>query len=387
MTSDINKLLGSKSEQTDNPTTIISELMPIGVPHYWDEPEDPEGSATPISDSQKKSRDFLRGLEWDPTTTITRPRAILSLNGHVFATPGNLGVLSSFSKGGKSSVGGAILASILPGTGDCLGFESSNPSGGAVINVDTEQSKWHHHQKMLTSLRRKRIAPNDCPDWLKSYTMSGFTIRLDQLKDILAMNQDRFGSIHSVMLDGGADFVKDPNDTGEAFGVVQELRNLASLYNTHILVIIHINPSSKDGKTRGHFGSELERKAETNLEIKITGEHRIVYAKNARDCFIPPSLGTPIKWCEDSGMFISCNLKDPNAGVGESDILGMLEDGSKLFSEILSQATELFGSTERTMRRRLENLVAEKKLDVSGIHKSRTLELTELGRSIIARVQ
>ena len=61
--------------------------------------------------------------------------------------------------------------------------------------------------------------------------------------------------------------IGDPNDQAEANEFVAELFALAIKFACPIIGAIHLNPGSGE-KTRGHLGSQLERKAETNLRLE-----------------------------------------------------------------------------------------------------------------------
>jgi hypothetical protein len=68
-----------------------------------------------------------------------------------------------------------------------------------------------------------------------------------------------------------ADFVLDVNSSKDCPEFVTRLHRLAIEYDTLIVCILHLNPGS-DSKSRGHLGSQLERKSETVLRIERTKE-------------------------------------------------------------------------------------------------------------------
>ena len=43
---------------------------------------------------------------------------------------------------------------------------------------------------------------------------------------------------------------------------------IATEQNAVVVTVLHENPNSEYGKTRGHLGSQLERKAESNLRLQ-----------------------------------------------------------------------------------------------------------------------
>jgi hypothetical protein len=73
-----------------------------------------------------------------------------------------------------------------------------------------------------------------------------------------------------VFLDGFADLIQNTNDLEECARKVSDLMKLSEDHNTHICSVVHTNPFSD--KTRGHVGSELQRKCETVMLVKKDGD-------------------------------------------------------------------------------------------------------------------
>ena len=69
----------------------------------------------------------------------------------------------------------------------------------------------------------------------------------------------------------------------------------------------HENPGSETGKTRGHLGSHLERKAETNLRLlKDKNNVTTVWAEKARHLHLPKDQGTCLTWDPVAAMHTTC---------------------------------------------------------------------------------
>ena len=112
-----------------------------------------------------------------------------------------------------------------------------------------------------------------------------------------------------MFLDGIADFIADPNDTAEAFDWVDELHQLAIKYDTVIVCVLHENPGSEIGKTRGHLGSQLERKAETNLRLEKDADGVTVVFERSRQAHIPKENGPRFMWSDEAKRHVSCETK------------------------------------------------------------------------------
>ena len=98
-----------------------------------------------------------------------------------------------------------------------------------------------------------------------------------------AMIYDAMAWMHYdiIVIDGIADLQRDTNDLRESEALVGELMALSTVYNCHIICILHTNPGSD--KARGHLGSSLQRKAETVLFVHRVGETSVVEPQFCRN--------------------------------------------------------------------------------------------------------
>lgn len=343
----------------------------------FDEPDAPEGSSElPPS----HLREVMGRLNRRVIDVSYRPEPLFALNGRVWATEGNFSTFSALSKAGKSACTGGMIAAVLPGDGDTLGFSAGNPKNGALICIDTEQSDYHHDKKLLLAIGRKGYNENTIPDWIAPYALAGESLDLIWLEAIMWREHSRCGSIHSVILDGVADLVRNVNDPAEADVITAGLIRLAKRYKCHIVAIIHINPGGADtGKTRGHLGSTLERKAETNLTIKVTERDRVVYARNARDCDIPEKDGTRFTWSDDAGTFVTAEGGGGD-GFNALDILEYLAGGDASKACTKKAFGERSGVSAKTVERGINKLLTEKFVEEFGIKNSKKLSITNSGR-------
>ena len=250
------------------------------------------------------------------------------LQGVPIATAGNIVVLSANKKAGKSSVTGAALAASIFGGGDsCIGITAANHKHHAVILLDTEQSRMHHHRGMRATLKRAKVSHP--PKWLTSHWIKGFTFKeaRQAIDEVLKSENKKCGGVHSLLLDGGADFVTSVNNEEECNEFVNHLHDLAIRYNCVIWVIIHLNPDPRKlgSKTRGHFGSQLERKAETNLRIdKDDADACILYAESTRSAPIDKMNGARFVWSDEHHMHMLTESKSSILKTEEAKECGLL---------------------------------------------------------------
>ena len=207
-----------------------------------------------------------RKFDYDKPPPHTEPRFFI---GEIpVSTVGNLTTISALIKSGKTATICAAMASAMTTDTSAhnLGWRSSNPNGLAIIHFDTEQSPEDHYAVAKRAVDRAGL--KNAPAWFVSYRLTGCTLRESRMAIEVALSEaaKAHGGIHSVFLDGSADFIANVNDADESNDFVAAIRKLSVHYTCPILAAIHVNPNGE--KTRGHLGSELERKAESNLKLR-----------------------------------------------------------------------------------------------------------------------
>lgn len=243
---------------------------------------------------------------YSPESKPKEPTPRFSLAEIPICTPGNLTTISAQAKAGKTAAIGAMNASTFSkADADCLGFTSKNPHGYAVIKIDTEQSESDHWDGIQRIIQRAQV--DAAPPWLLSYCLTGFSaadVRA-AVPCLLEQAKKQFKGIHSVFVDGTADAANDVNDPAESNGLVRELHALAIQFDCPIINVMHVNPSS-DFKTRGHLGSQLERKSETNLRLeKDESGATVIWADKNRRAPITKATAPRFMWSDDAGMHVT----------------------------------------------------------------------------------
>lgn len=248
---------------------------------------------------------------YDPKNLLPKPDRIYSIAGIPVCTPGNLTAIYSQAKTGKSSFLAAMMASAMtnPTSGhDTLGVEGPNYARHAVLHFDTEQSPYDWQQLVHSCLRR--VGLTEPPPWLMSFTIAGMEAGKAErfVHAAMRLAKKTNGGVHSVFIDGVADLVNDPNSPDECFPLVARLQAMAIEYRTAVINILHLNPAAKDknDKGRGHLGSQLERKCESNLTLKKDGDVTVVMAEGRqRGRPIPADKAPAFRWSDEHVMHVS----------------------------------------------------------------------------------
>jgi hypothetical protein len=298
---------GAKPKLKDNRLDSNGEPPPIeGVdPHQG---ADPHGNAPTVETEDDRIRRLLKARSFDPTKTPPPIRPVFTLNGIVICTPGNLTAITAQAKVGKSALVSAMVAAAMRPAEvetDCLTAEGLNAHGKALLYFDTEQSPddfWH-----AVNRAKRRAKAESLPDWIHAYTVADLPAQTGRkaLAIALADFAKVHGGIHSVIIDGVADLVLDVNDAEECNGFVAELHGMAIRYDCSIICVIHKNPGSD--KTRGHLGSQIERKAETNLSMDKEDQITVIWSEKQRRAPIERKTGPRFRWDDQLKMHVTAD--------------------------------------------------------------------------------
>lgn len=192
---------------------------------------------------------------------------VVFINSKKFAVRGDISFITGQPKAGKTSIGTYIIATALmqqvPESLDTLQIKTNFAQGKKIIYIDTEQPL-----SQTNRLRRKIckvLGTEKEPDNLIIFNIRAIS-RKDKKNEVYAIIDAYKDDLHLIIIDGIADLVKDPNGADESFDLIDDLMRRALSYNIPIIAYIHLNPNSD--KTRGHMGSEAERKCGGMVTIK-----------------------------------------------------------------------------------------------------------------------
>jgi hypothetical protein len=133
-----------------------------------------------------------------------------------------------------------------------------------LVHFDTEQGDWH---SQMMFKRIQRMNPNTDLSFYHTFALRkvGYKSRVEFIKYYLESLKEEGKDIGLVIIDGVADLVSDVNNLEESNDIVQEIMSLTTIYDCHIVTVIHSNWGSD--KPTGHLGSLLEKKTETQIKL------------------------------------------------------------------------------------------------------------------------
>lgn len=300
------------SKPTAQAGDINSERIPLDAPT-----NPPKTGGRIFLESLSDPSDRLLKLvanAFDENRPPRPPKPMFKIRGTMVASPGNICLIASAEKTGKTGViNGSIASVIKPDdvTVDTLGFEAEPLGDRLLLHFDTEQSAAAHDSFGRRVLKRAGLAK--CPPSFHSFHTKGNkpSDTLAAIEELLMKAEETGRGIHSIFIDGVADLVSSVNDERECQELVTRMEAWATRYDCVVFAVIHLNPKqpgmSGGQKSRGHLGSMLTRKAESVLSLTKNGEITTIKGSALqRNAPIPENAQPRFRYCPKAGMHVSC---------------------------------------------------------------------------------
>jgi hypothetical protein len=218
---------------------------------------------------------------------------------------GGMGAIVGSPGTGKSSLIGAIIGSHENPESDSFGFKTY--CEGKIAVVDTEidsDSLWEYMDRT-----RRRAGVEEL---LKSFYagVDHFSTQ-DKLIYVEKLFEDE--EIKLIIIDGIGDLCPDVNNTSDSFKLIDNIRQRCSKTKTSCIVTLHDNPVASKGafagKSRGHLGSEISRRADFCVYLKYDKDTKITsitpdfVSGKCRHC--SSDFEGLIQWDKNLGMHVS----------------------------------------------------------------------------------
>ena len=177
-----------------------------------------------------------------------------------FGSYGDFSCIVGASKSKKTFLKSAIIAGYIGGNATSYfpEIKGHNTEGKYIIDIDTEQSKFH----------TQRVVKRVCKMVGAQYELyKPFSIRKQEAKirfqfiEWLLMESQYKGKIGLIAVDGSADLLENVNDLEESNKIVQSLMRWTTESKAHLITVLHRNHGTM--KPTGHLGSAILKKAET----------------------------------------------------------------------------------------------------------------------------
>ena len=209
-------------------------------------------------EAAKKVIEVLNMPERITSKTVFPPKLpAIQINGVTAANYCNIVGITGQMKSGKTAVNTGLCAAAITGK-EVLGLSVPNLDGRNVVYFDTEQAG-HDTQNNIYNRICKRAGAIDLPN-LYVYNLRGLALgNMNHVANAI------FKEVNPalIVVDGCADFVASVNDELKARELIAYFLGVAEQLNALVVLILHDNHNTE--KSRGHLGSELDRKAEAVL--------------------------------------------------------------------------------------------------------------------------
>ena len=198
-------------------------------------------------------------------------------------TYGNFSFIQAPPKSLKTFFVSLLTSTYVSNTCEYRGQLKSFRKDEHIVHFDTEQGMYHSQKVMK---RTQRMNPSiDVSKFYHTYALReiGFKSRIEFIEACLEDLREDNKKVGLVIIDGIADLVSEANNQIESNEIVQKLMTWTTVFNCHIITVIHSNFGSD--KPTGHLGSFLEKKTETQIELKfdsMTGK-TMVTCKRSRN--------------------------------------------------------------------------------------------------------
>ncbi len=263
---------------------------------------------------------------------IAQPIPVITINGEMISTEGNITSVSGASKSGKSAFTAWIIAGAINADGDINdpleGLKiQPNDKKKAVVHFDTEQARHKHQRNIKSILRRANFKAT--PDYYLSYNIRQLDISeySQTTSNICELAFRQFKGIHLIIIDGIADYIKDVNDGSTSNEVIKFFEGIAIKYATPVIVIIHTNPNGD--KERGNLGSQLQRKSESVLTIKQDGDISYLEPKFLREAGKGDVKLLQFTYDKCKGYHIGCGAKIDSKSNKDAERIVMIQKMAK----------------------------------------------------------
>jgi hypothetical protein len=272
-------------------------------------------------------------------TPIPEPEPVLKISGEIIAAAEDIFTISGASKSGKSAFVSMLIGSAISETGQISdGLEGVevlfNASKKAVIHFDTEQARHKHQRNVKTILKRADFTT--CPEYYLSYNIRQLDI--DKYAEITTgicqAASDKYNGIHSIWIDGGADYIADVNDPERSNAAVKYFEELAIQYHSAVFIIVHTNPNSD--KERGHFGSQCQRKSGGIIMVKNDGDASFIETKMLRYAGNGDIPQLVFKYDKSKGYHVGCGTMEAKEADPDKKAEAKMTDAWRVCEKIFS---------------------------------------------------
>ena len=213
--------------------------------------------------------DINKKIEHPPVAISFKTKEVSTKDGlksfpNAIGTYGNFSFIQAPPKSMKTFFVSLLGSAFCNPKGKYTKGMSSFRDNKHFVHFDTEQGEWHA-QRVFKRIQWMNKGLK--LDFYHTFALRkiSYRSRIDFIEYYLDCMREEGKEIGLVVIDGVADLVSDANNLEESSAIVQKIMAWTTIYNCHIVTVIHSNNGSD--KPTGHLGSFLEKKAETQIQL------------------------------------------------------------------------------------------------------------------------
>jgi hypothetical protein len=291
------------------------------------------------------NNELLEPYWFDVTADIPEPVPVLKQDDINICTKGNFSCITGQAKSRKTFLVSAMVGAFLRND-EYMGMTGL---GGQVLYIDTEQSLPHIKRVVRRVHRIAGLTTDENHAELRVLCLRELepTKRREAVESAIRKIRPTL-----CVIDGISDLMEDTNSNIESVYIASMLLRLTSQFDMHIITALHTNPGSD--KARGHIGSEIQRKAETVLNVSKDGNTSLVKAAFCRDmdiqdfAFFINSQGLPELTEIENKQPKAIKLKDLFTSI-------VPLPNTMSYSDLVSKVIEKSGVKERQAKNKIKD--------------------------------
>jgi len=206
---------------------------------------------------------------------IPKPEnAVLKIKDSLIGTLGNFVIFTGLPKAGKGTFLNAMLASTFSEQANHFGLSLNTHylpiQTIAYFDTESNEDDFYNNINRTKFIARKTIFPD---------FISMFQFREFASNEIISLIEYYLEKQRPpvIIIDGLLDTIEDFNNIEQSKQRIQWLKRITKQYNCLVIGVIHLG--KKENHTLGHFGSMLDRYAQSVMEVSRDYERNIYTIK------------------------------------------------------------------------------------------------------------
>jgi hypothetical protein len=202
-------------------------------------------------------------------------QVVFKIRGATVGTLQNFSCFVGLPKAGKSTFLNGLIASPHTSWGELFQMKLETPPGRPFIAYfDTESSQYDFYKNLerIKSLTKDKLIPGH---------LNAYAVREDNNEIIKAMIEtycEMNPMCSVIIIDGLLDLLVNYNDERESRLLIDWLKRITTQHNILIIGVVHLG--KKDNNTLGHFGSMVDRYAQSVISIERDKENNLFLMKS-----------------------------------------------------------------------------------------------------------